>query len=112
MTARNLRYDSTHDAERAAWAPIVAQGVVSCRRGPACRAPQLLILPGEPWDLGHPDAACRAPKAPEHEACNRATATHKAEARRRPPEAHPGRRPRQGVATTPSPTPSAKGQRA
>ena len=40
-----------------------------CRR---CRDP---LQPGEPWDLGHPDADCPRPKAPEHIACNRPTAS-------------------------------------
>ena len=86
------RYSTEHDAERAAWAPVVATGTVECRRGPACRASQLLFAPGTPWDLGHPDAACAAPTAPEHEACNRATMTHRKAAVTRPKELHPALR--------------------
>lgn len=86
MAARNPKYDTTHDTERAAWVPVVATGRVECRRGPrGCRAPSLMIDPDEEWELGHPDAACDAPTAPEHLRCNRATMTH----RRRVPELHP-----------------------
>lgn len=60
-------YTWAHEQERAAWVPLVATGRVPCRR---CQA---LILTGTPWDLGHPDADCDRPKAPEHRACNRAT---------------------------------------
>lgn len=58
-------YDREHLAERARWLPAVIAGRVRCRR---CRQP---IAPGEPWDLGHPDAECDRPRAPEHQACNR-----------------------------------------
>lgn len=90
--ARNPNYPREHDLEREAWVPAVASGLVECRRGASCLAPKLLIDPDEPWDLGHPDAACPAPKAPEHRRCNRATATHKAQAGRRKPEVHPALR--------------------
>lgn len=50
---------------------MVATGRVTCRRGDACRfAPDNLIHRGQPWQLGHPDAECPAPTAPEHRACN------------------------------------------
>lgn len=67
-TRQQRGYDAEHDAERRRWAPIVATGGVRCRRCPK------LIGPDEPWDLGHPDADCPRPRAPEHIACNRATA--------------------------------------
>ena len=105
------RYPTEHDAERAAWAPVVARGIVACRRGDACLMPELLIQPGQAWDLGHPDAACRAPKAPEHRRCNRSTATHKVAAARRPAEPHPGRLKPLPPGGTPSPTPPGKGLR-
>lgn len=65
-------YGAEHQRERAAWAPRVATGTVTCRRAPfgLCIADRQTIRPDEPWHLGHPDAACPAPKAPEHEACN------------------------------------------
>lgn len=66
-TRQERGYDSEHDRARAAWAPQVARGLVKCRR---CDD---LIDPDEPWDLGHPDADCDRPRAPEHRACNRAT---------------------------------------
>lgn len=64
-------YDSEHQRERNRWRPLVEAGGVTCRRGDG------LIQPGEPWDLGHPDADCPAPRAPEHRHCNRATATRR-----------------------------------
>ncbi len=75
-TARG--YDADHQAERAAWTPLVSTGNVSCRRAPygLCVAPHPLIQPGEPWHLGHPDQQCPAPKAPEHARCN-STAPHR-----------------------------------
>ena len=66
------RYGSSHDRERAEWAPKVDAGGVHCRRGNSClRYPHTLIEPGKPWDLGHPDGECSAPTAPEHARCNR-----------------------------------------
>lgn len=67
------RYSKAHGRDRDAWAPIVATGTVACRRGEQClRFPETLIPAGAPWDLGHPDAECPAPTAPEHMRCNRA----------------------------------------
>lgn len=70
--ATRSRYGGAHQRERAAWAPMVRAGHVTCRRAPygLCVAPDPLIAPDEPWQLGHPDAACAAPKAPEHVVCN------------------------------------------
>lgn len=69
-TARG--YDRAHETERLAWVPLIATGTVRCRRAPSgqCVAPSPLIRPDEAWHLGHPDAACPAPKAPEHVICN------------------------------------------
>ncbi|HEX6515580.1 MAG TPA: hypothetical protein VF049_08390 [Nocardioidaceae bacterium] len=71
-TTAQRSYGAEHQRERAAWAPLVAQGGVKCRRAPfgLCVADQPLIQPGESWHLGHPDAVCPAPKAPEHVVCN------------------------------------------
>lgn len=61
-------YDREHRSSRTDWARLVARGTVLCRR---CH---VVIGPCEPWDLGHPDAECPAPRAPEHQRCNRAAA--------------------------------------
>jgi hypothetical protein len=61
-------YGKRHKALRAAWAPQVAAGGVSCAR---CGEP---IVPAAPWDLGHDDHDRRRYSGPEHRACNRATA--------------------------------------
>ncbi|MBS45307.1 MAG: hypothetical protein CMH83_19485 [Nocardioides sp.] len=91
-TSLATEHPADHQTARSAWAPIVATGTVECRRGPACRAPALLIAPDDEWDLGDPDAACDAPRAPEHRQCNRATATWRRAAGRRTPELHPAHR--------------------
>lgn len=60
-------YGSSHQAEREKWAPLVASGRVTCRRGDACRLyPDTLIHRGQAWQLGHPDEECPNPIAPEH----------------------------------------------
>jgi len=61
-TARG--YDGKHQAERARWAPLVAQGAATCAR---CLRP---IAPGTPWDLGHTDDRTTW-TGPEHRRCNR-----------------------------------------
>lgn len=65
-------YGADHQAERREWVPIVATGTVQCRRAPfgLCVADAPTIAPFDEWHLGHPDAACPAPKAPEHMVCN------------------------------------------
>lgn len=71
-TSAQRGYGTEHQGERATWAPAVAAGLVICRRAPfgLCVADAPTIQPGEEWHLGHPDAACPAPKAPEHMVCN------------------------------------------
>jgi len=71
-TSTDRGYGAEHQAERTEWEPRVATGRVVCRRYPSgqCVAPSPFIAPDEPWHLGHPDAACPAPKAPEHVICN------------------------------------------
>jgi hypothetical protein len=64
-TARGYGY--VHQQLRKAWARRRAAGVVSCAR---CGE---LIVPGEPWDLGHVDGDKRRYAGPEHRRCNRAT---------------------------------------
>ena len=70
QTTGQRGYGVQHQRDRERWAPIVAQGKTPCRR---CRR---TIEAGAPWDLGHPDADCDYPTAPEHRACNRATEAH------------------------------------
>jgi len=61
--AHKAKYGPTHQAERQAWAPLVAEGRVICSR---CQLP---INPGAAWDLGHRPGL---PSHPEHARCNRA----------------------------------------
>lgn len=63
-------YGREHRSLRRQWSPLVATGVVACRR---C----LLPIEGESWDLGH-YADRTIESHPEHRACNRATAKHRA----------------------------------
>lgn len=66
-------YGDEHQAERQTWVDRLAAGaLIMCRRAPAgqCVASDPVISSAEPWHLGHPDAACLLPKAPEHLACN------------------------------------------
>ena len=71
-TTADRGYGSEHQAERAAWTELVDAGGVECRRAAygLCVAPSPVLDPAEPWHLGHPDAACPAPRAPEHVVCN------------------------------------------
>ena len=62
-TARG--YDQAHRARRAAWAPHVSRGLVTCWR---CGQP---IEAGAPWDLGHDDHDRTKYTGPEHRRCNR-----------------------------------------
>ncbi len=83
------QYGAAHQAERKRWTPKVARGGIVCRRSPygMCleenEGRPATIAPGTPWDLGDPDDACAAPKAPEHRRCNRATGTHRVTAQTR-----------------------------
>ncbi|MGO8724291.1 MAG: hypothetical protein ACLQRM_16400 [Acidimicrobiales bacterium] len=72
-------YGRIHQLLRRQWAARVELGDVQCRR---CGR---LIHPDEPWDLGHDDNDRSLPAHPEHRACNRATAKHKAERKRAMP---------------------------
>ena len=51
------------------WEPRVATGTMICS-WPGCGE---LILPGQPWDLGHLDGRPGVYAGPQHAACNRKT---------------------------------------
>lgn len=69
-------YGHAHQQERARLTPLVATGAVTCARAPhgQCLMRSPLILPGQPWDLGHPDHDRTRWSGPEHQRCNRAAA--------------------------------------
>ena len=79
-------YGTRHQKMRRAWAAAVAAGGVRCARGADCsRADGDLggmILPGEPWDLGHSDLDRSVYTGPEHRSCNRATSGRGAKRKR------------------------------
>jgi hypothetical protein len=69
-TARG--YGHHHQQTRKAFEAAVATGTVRCAR---CNQS---IRPGERWDLGHVDGSAKQLySGPEHERCNRATASRK-----------------------------------
>lgn len=62
-------YDATYDAARRMWQRRLDRGEhVECH-APTCLMPMRLLLPGQPFDLGHDDA--RHIRGPEHPTCNR-----------------------------------------
>jgi hypothetical protein len=60
-------YGREHQALRRQLQPLVLAGNVQCAR---CGE---LIVPGQPWDLGHADGDRSKYSGPEHQWCNRAT---------------------------------------
>lgn len=72
----NVLYPWAHWQERQRLKPIVAQGTTICARAALgqCAMPKPVILPGQPWDLGHPDHDRTRWSGPEHRRCNRAAA--------------------------------------
>lgn len=70
-TTTQQGYGSPHQQLRAAWAPHVATGTVTC---PRCLEP---IASTEPWDLGHNEDRTSY-TGPEHQGCNRAAGARKA----------------------------------
>lgn len=75
-TTTQRGYDWAHWQERQRLKPQVAAGGVRCARADLgqCAMPNPLILPGQPWDLGHPDHDRTRWSGPEHRRCNRAAA--------------------------------------
>ena len=67
-TRQQRGYDAAYDRERKRWAPKVAAVTVHCH-APVCIEPARLILPHQPWDLGHDEQ--RRIRGPEHASCNR-----------------------------------------
>jgi hypothetical protein len=77
-TARG--YGSSHQKERARWAPIVADGEAFCTE-PVCLMPTRWIRPGTAWDLAHtPDRS--AYRGPSHALCNRSEGSRRGNRRR------------------------------
>jgi hypothetical protein len=64
-------YGAQHKALRRSWERKVKAGGVECAR---CRKP---IVPGTPWDLGHSDVDRSVYTGPEHQKCNRSTASRR-----------------------------------
>ena len=62
-------YPASHHRRRRMLAPSVAAGLHKCAY---CGE---TILPGDPWDLGH--TVDRTQSFPEHQWCNRKTATRR-----------------------------------
>lgn len=71
-------YGHEHQRRRKLWIPRVERGEVACAR---CG---YIIVPGEPWDLGHDDEDRSVYAGPEHQRCNRATSGRKHGARAEP----------------------------
>lgn len=64
-TTAQRGYGAEHRRERTEWAPLVAQGLVTCWR---CGHP---ISPSTPWDLDHGLAKAGGYAGPTHSECNR-----------------------------------------
>lgn len=62
-------YDAAYDRARRRWAPLVATCRVHCHADICIEASGRLILPHQPWDLGHDGQ--RHIRGPEHATCNR-----------------------------------------
>jgi hypothetical protein len=71
------KYGWRHQQVRERMRRMVEAGGAACAR---CGRP---ILPGEPWDAGHVDGDPNVYSGPEHRSCNRASAAHAAQRRRR-----------------------------
>lgn len=63
-------YDRAHERERERWRPRVEALTVHCHAPVCVMTGGRLILPGQPWDLGHTEDRS-AWTGPEHARCNR-----------------------------------------
>lgn len=68
-TRQQRGYDADYDRARRRWAPLVAATRVHCHAPICIEASGRLILPHQPWDLGHDEQ--RRIRGPEHASCNR-----------------------------------------
>jgi hypothetical protein len=69
-TRQQRGYDAEHDRLRLRWKPKVDRCTVHCHAAVCVMTSGRLILPGQPWDLGH-TADRTAWTGPEHAVCNR-----------------------------------------
>lgn len=74
-------YGSAHQKLRKVWKARVDAGGVRCAR---CGG---MLVPGEPWDLGHDDFDRSRYTGPEHARCNRATSGRRKKLKVRAPRA-------------------------
>ena len=63
---RTNRYGTTHQTDRATWAPLVAQGIIVCSRFHMYQPCAGIIQPDEPWALDHIGDRT----LPAHKRCN------------------------------------------
>ena len=68
-TRQQRGYDAAYDQARRHWAPKVAACTVHCHASVCIEPSGRLILPHQPWDLGHDEQ--RHIRGPEHATCNR-----------------------------------------
>lgn len=71
------KYGHKHQAQRRHYERLVASGFCACNR---CGG---LILPDEPWDMGHDDWDDTVYTGPEHQHCNRVAGAKKLAALKR-----------------------------
>lgn len=69
-TRQQRGYTAEHDRLRERWRPRVERASVNCHAKVCVMVSGRLILPGQPWDLGHTDDRT-AWTGPEHAPCNR-----------------------------------------